>query len=437
MALLPQEVIQAKRDGRVLEGDAIRGFVAGIAEGTVGEAQMAAFAMSVLLNGMDRRETVGLTLAMRDTGDVLTWPGLDGPVLDKHSTGGIGDKTSLILAPLLAACGAYVPMLSGRGLGHTGGTLDKLESFEGYEVAPGRKRLRAVVARAGCAIVGAGAGAGLAPADARLYAVRDVTATVESVPLIVASILSKKLAAGPERLIMDVKCGSGAFLAEIDRARELALTLVGVAAEAGLLCRALVTDMGWCLGTTAGNALEVAEAVAVLRGEPADPRLWDLVLALGAEALCMGGLAAGADEARARLGHVLATGAAAERFGRMVRNLGGPDPFDWMPPEAPVVRPVPAPATGRLLACDARALGMAVVRLGGGRVRPSAAIDHAVGLSRVRSLGSVVRDEPLALIHARDEASAEAALGFVRAAYEIGPDDANAADPPIVRERVA
>ncbi len=433
-AVMPQEVIARKRDKAVLRRDEIVAFVRGIASGEVGEAQMAAFAMAVCLNGMTPAETAALTRAMRDSGATLNWVDLDGPILDKHSTGGVGDKVSLILAPVLAACGAFVPMLSGRGLGHTGGTLDKLESLTGYDVRPDLDRLRRVVREAGCAIVGAGEG--LAPADARLYAVRDVTATVASAPLIVASILAKKLAEGAQALVMDVKCGSGAFLTDIEAARGLADALVETALAAGLPCRALVTDMDWCVGHSAGNALEVAEAVAVLRGEGGDPRLRDLVLALAAEALAMGGIAAGTGEGRGLADRALASGEAAERFGRMVRGLGGPDPFVWNPPTAPVVRPVPAPRAGRVVACDVRALGQIVVRLGGGRTRPGGTIDAAVGLSGVRGPGSIDAGEPLATVHARSEAAADEAAEALRAAFTLAaPNVRPEATRAIVLER--
>ncbi|MFZ1429535.1 MAG: thymidine phosphorylase, partial [Geminicoccaceae bacterium] len=287
-AYLPQEIIRAKRDGNELAAEEIEFFVRGFTDGSIAEIQAAAWAMAVFLRGMKRSETVALTLAMRDSGRVLDWQGLPGPVIDKHSTGGIGDKVSLVLAPVLAACGTYVPMVSGRGLGHTGGTLDKLESIPGYETQPSLDRLRAVVRAAGCAIIGQTDD--LAPADRRLYAIRDVTATVESIPLITASILAKKLAAGLHGLVMDVKCGSGAFMASIDQARELARTIVGVAHGAGLPATALITDMGQCLGRTAGNALEVAECIAMLRGEPTEARLEELILELCGEALALGGL---------------------------------------------------------------------------------------------------------------------------------------------------
>ncbi len=281
--MLPQEIIRKKRDGRALSAAEITFFVDGLTAGRITEGQVAAFAMAVFFQGMSRAETVALTRAMTESGSRLRWHDLDGPVVDKHSTGGIGDKVSLILAPIMAACGAYVPMISGRGLGHTGGTLDKLESIPGYQTAPDLDRFRHAVRQAGCAIIGQTAD--LAPADRRLYAIRDVTATVESAPLIIASILSKKLAAGLDALVMDVKVGSGAFLPELDAAKELAASLVEVANDAGLPCAALLTDMSQCLGHSAGNALEVQEAIDVLTGRGREPRLREATLALAAELL--------------------------------------------------------------------------------------------------------------------------------------------------------
>jgi thymidine phosphorylase len=436
---LPQEIIRAKRDGRRLAPEEIAAFVRGVTDGTITEGQAAALAMAVFFRGMDRAETVTLTLAMRDSGTVLRWDGLDGPVLDKHSTGGVGDKVSLILAPILAACGVYVPMLSGRGLGHTGGTLDKLEAIPGYDTRPGVDRLRRVVRETGCAIVGQTDD--LAPADRRLYAIRDVTATVESVPLITASILSKKLAAGPAALVMDVKVGSGAFLPDIASARGLARSIVDVAGGAGLACSALLTDMDQCLGATAGNALETAEAVAVLKGEPADLRLVEVTLALAAEALAQGGLAPDAEEGRRHAEAALASGAAAERFARMVRALGGPTDLLDRPERhlvsAPVVRPVRPDGRGYVTSVDVRTLGLAVVELGGGRRRAGDEIDPRVGLGAVRGLGAAVGhgEAPLCLVHATDEASAEAAVARVRAAFIVAGEASPAA--PAVRERLA
>ena len=419
--MLPQELIRKKRDARALTAEEIAFLVRGMTDGSLADSQIGALAMAILLNGMDTDETVALTLAMRSSGSVLDWSHLPGPVVDKHSTGGVGDKVSLILAPLLAACGLFVPMISGRGLGHTGGTLDKLESIEGYAAHADRAILRRVVEATGCAIVGAGAD--LAPADRKLYAIRDVTATVESLPLITASILSKKLAAGPSALVMDVKTGSGAFMAEIDEARSLARSLVDVANGAGLPARALITDMNEVLGTTAGNALEVYETVRFLRGDERDPRLLEITLALGGILLDMAGMSDG----RARLETVLASGDAAERFSKMVAALGGVDVLDDPErlPEAPVMREVKATDGGHVSRIDVRALGLAVIGLGGGRSRPDQAIDHAVGLSAVAGRGrQVARGDPLAFVHARDEAAADAAVETVRRAFvlsEAGP----------------
>ena len=422
---LPQEIIRAKRDGNELAPEEIACFIQGLTDGSIGEGQVAAFAMAVFLEGMTRDETVALTLAMRDSGRVLDWSGLPGPVVDKHSTGGIGDKVSLVLAPVLAACGAFVPMLSGRGLGHTGGTLDKLESIPGYTTQPELDRLRRVVREAGCAVIGQTDD--LAPADRRLYAIRDVTATVESIPLITASILAKKLAGGLHALVMDVKTGSGAFMPTRERAEALARSIVGVAHGAGLPTTALLTEMGQCLGDAAGNAVEVREAVAMLKGEPAHPQLADVVLALCGEALALARLAPDAAAGRATAAAALASGAAAERFARMVAGLGGPTDFlerhDAHLPVAPLVRPVHPPRAGRVRAIDARALGLAVVELGGGRRNAAHPVDHAVGLTEVRAIGDEVGpDRPLALIHTRDAATLAAATVRLLSAYQIADE---------------
>lgn len=434
--LLPQEIIRRKRDGSVLSPGEIQAFVSGLADGRVADSQAGAFAMAVFLRGASRAETVELTRAMARSGRCLAWSDLPGPVLDKHSTGGIGDKVSLILAPLVAACGGYVPMVSGRGLGHTGGTIDKLESIQGYQSEVDLDRLRAVVREVGCAIVGATAE--LAPADRRLYAVRDVTATVESIPLITASILSKKLAAGARALVMDVKVGSGAFLPSLEAAGELARSIVEVAEGADLPCRALLTDMSRCLGRTAGNALEVGEALSVLRGEPADPALLEITVALAAELLHLGGLSPSRAEARQRLARALADGTAAERFGRMVRALGGPGDLVERPaerlPSAPVCEPVLPRRSGRVARIDGRALGLAVVRLGGGRARPAEPIDPAVGLADVAAPGETVGPErPLCRVHARSSADIEAIRGDLETAFEIA--ERVRAGPPLVLGR--
>ena len=374
----PAEIIRTKRDGGVLGDDDIAAFVQGLVDGRWSDAQAAALAMAIVWRGMDAAETAALTRAMTHSGRVLDWHalGFDAPIVDKHSTGGVGDKLSLMLAPLLAACGAVVPMVSGRGLGHTGGTLDKLEALPGLRVDLDDAAFAQVLRQAGCAIVGAGPT--LAPADRRLYALRDVTATVESVPLITASILSKKLSAGLDALVLDVKCGRGAFAATPEAALALAQSLVSVAGAAGLKARALVTDMDAVLGHTAGNALEVAEALDFLTGRDGgatadtEPVQREVTLALGAELLLLAGLAADTATARVRLEQSLASGAAAERFARMVAAQGGPRDVlaDAGLPVAPVQRPVAALHDGVVAAMDTRALGLAVVALGGGRTRP-------------------------------------------------------------------
>jgi len=421
--MLAPEIIRHKRDGLALDAAEIGSFVQGLADGSWSDAQTAAMAMAILLRGMDRAETVALTEAMTRSGEVLDWSGagFNGPVLDKHSTGGVGDKVSLLLAPIVAACGGVVPMISGRGLGHTGGTLDKLEALPGYTVDQSAERLTAVLRDVGCAIVGASAR--LAPADRRLYAIRDVTATVESVPLITASILSKKRAAGLQALVLDVKVGSGAFTQDMTQARELATSLVQVACGAGLPATALITDMAQVLGSTAGNALEVRESIDALLGRPgADARLIDVTLGLSAQLLHLGGLFASTGAALAAARQALASGAAAERFARMVAALGGPADVlhDAQLPAAPVQRPVPALQAGFVTAIDVRAVGVAVVALGGGRRRNGDAVDPRVGFSAVCGLGAQLqRGEALATVHAASAAAADAAAAALQAAFTL------------------
>ncbi|HEX2102431.1 MAG TPA: thymidine phosphorylase [Solirubrobacteraceae bacterium] len=431
--MLAQELIRRKRDGGTLAAREIEWLVRGIADGFVTDAQVGAFAMAVVLRGMSAAERIALTGAMMRSGEVLDWSeaGLPGPALDKHSTGGVGDKVSLLLAPIVAACGGAVPMISGRGLGHTGGTLDKLESIPGYAATPGLDRLRAVVAEAGCAIVGQTAE--LAPADRRLYAIRDATGTVESIPLLVSSILSKKLAAGLDALVMDVKAGSGAFMETIEDARELAAAIVETARGNALPCRALVTDMDRVLGRTAGNALEVREAIDALTGAEADPRLVEVTLELSRELLDLGGLDADPAEA-------LRSGAAAERFARMVAALGGPADLLEAPERhlrrAEATAAALAAREGVVTAIDVRAVGMVVVELGGGRRVEAEGIDHAVGLSEIAAPGERVGvdDRPLAIVHARDPGAAHRAAARLREAFTIG--DAAPDPTPVVRERL-
>lgn len=420
--ILPQEVIRRKRNGEDLSRELVQEFIEGLTKGTVSEGQVAAFAMAVYFKGMSREEAVGLTLAMRDSGTILRWD-LPGPAVDKHSSGGIGDNVSLMLAPMLAACGFYVPMISGRGLGHTGGTLDKLDSIPGYVSQPGLDLFRKVTREAGCAIIGQTAD--LAPADKRLYAIRDVTATVESVPLITASILSKKLAAGLDHLILDVKCGSGAFMATIEQARELAESLVSVANGAGLHTTALITDMDEPLASCAGNAIEIANAVDFLTGKQQDKRLLDVVLALGAELLESARLAA-PGEAAVKLKSALSSGKAVEHFDRMVAALGGPKDFCTASAmhlkQASITRDVFAEHDGAVHSIDTRFLGMAVIEMGGGRRVASDSIDYAVGLTQLLGKGDRVDAKtPIARIHANSEGGFEMAAKLVRAAYRVGP----------------
>ncbi len=435
--MLPQEVIRAKRDGARLSRDEIEFFVRGITDGSISEGQVAAFAMAVFFRAMDIKERVDLTRAMMRSGDTLSWPDMPGPVVDKHSTGGVGDNVSLMLAPMLAACGAYVPMISGRGLGHTGGTLDKLESIPGYVAKPDNSLFAKVVREVGCAIIGQTAA--LAPADQRLYAIRDVTATVESISLITASILAKKLAAGLSALVMDVKCGSGAFMPSLTAARELAQSIATVATGAGVPTVSLITDMNEPLASAAGNALEVLNAVDYLTGARRDSRLHEVTLALAAEPLVARGLAADLDAARAALQRALDSGAAAERFERMVAALGGPSALlseaRARLPAAPVVVAASASHAGFVTAIDARAVGLTVVELGGGRRTASDGIDPAVGLAELAGIGAEVGPgAPLARVHARDEAAAAAAAARLRAAYSLG--DAPPPRGPAVIERI-
>jgi len=435
--VLPQEIIRAKRDGGRLADDAIAAMIEGLVSGAVSEGQAAAFAMAVFFQGMDLSECVALTRAMTRSGRVLEWD-LPGPVLDKHSTGGVGDTVSLMLAPAVAACGGYVPMISGRGLGHTGGTLDKLEAIPGYRAQPDEALLARVTTQVGCAVIGQTAD--LAPADRRLYAIRDVTATVESIPLITASILSKKLAAGLQGLVLDVKAGNGAFMETLAGARELAASLAQVANGAGLPTCALITAMDQPLAPAAGNAVETRLAVDFLRGGHEGSRLWTVTVELGAEMLRLGGLAPGLAEGRERIAGALRSGAAAERFARMVAALGGPADLLERPDAhlapAPLVRPVLAEGQGVVTAIDTRALGLAVVALGGGRTRPQDAVDHAVGLTEIAALGDRAggADRPLALVHARTEPAFEAAAVAVRAAFTLGEAAPAASD--VVIERV-
>lgn len=435
--MLPQEIIRKKRDGRELSQAEILFFASGIADNSISEGQIAAFAMAVYFKGMTLEERVALTEGMRDSGQVLRWEGMDGPVIDKHSTGGVGDNVSLMLGPLVAACGGFVPMISGRGLGHTGGTLDKLDSIPGYNTSPSEATFRKVVADCGVAIIGQTGE--LAPADRRFYATRDVTATVESIDLITASILSKKLAAGLEALVMDVKVGSGAFMPSYEDSRNLAESIVGVANGAGVKTSALITDMNQPLCSAAGNAVEVRDAIAFLTGKNRRARLHEVVMELAAELLVLGGLHQQTQEARTALEKALSSGKAAEVFSKMVSSLGGPsdliDNVDKYLPQATVVREVTLPEEGYIAAIDTRRLGLIVVEMGGGRRRSEDKIDHSVGLSDIMEKGQFVEGgSSICRIHGRSESEVQHASKQVEEAFELSGKIPNANESSPIRE---
>lgn len=421
--MLFTDVIRKKRDGFELSDEEIQFFVDGLADSSLPAEQVSSLAMAIFLNSMSFDEAAKLTLAMAASGTVLEWSPevFNAPIVDKHSTGGVGDKVSFLLAPIVAACGCYVPMISGRGLGHTGGTTDKVEAIPGYDATPNLDAFREAVKQTGCAIIGQTED--LAPADRRFYSIRDVTGTVESVPLITASILSKKIAAGLQGLVMDVKVGTGAFMETPERARELATSIIGTAAKAGLKTHALITDMNEVLGTTVGNALEIEESILFLRNEQQDPRLREVVLGLCAEMLVVGGKESDREAALARCEEALVSGRAAEVFAHMVETLGGP--ADFMEshatylPKAPVVRAVHA--DGVVTAVDTRAIGNAIIELGGGRRKVGQALDLSVGFSDIASIGTKLgKDRPLAVVHAASEEDAAAAEENLLAAITLG-----------------
>ncbi len=407
-------------------------FVHGLADDSIPAEQVSALAMAVYLNSMSTDEASRLTLDMAASGSVLEWDdeGLDGPVVDKHSTGGVGDKVSFLLAPIAAACGCFVPMISGRGLGHTGGTADKVESIPGYNVTPDFALFKKTVKSAGCAIIGQTAD--LAPADRRLYAIRDVTATVASVPLITASILSKKIAAGLQALVMDVKVGTGAFMSDTDKAEELALSILATAKRANLRTHALITDMNECLGHTAGNAVEIAESIEYLKNDQRESRLDEVVMSLCAEMLIMTDLESDGAAARSKVDEAVTSGKAAEVFARMVYELGGPvdivDNYEMHLPIAPVSQAVYPADAGYVAAVDAFAIGNAIIELGGGRRALEDKLDLSVGLTNVAPIGSTVdKERPLAVIQASSDDTAQVAAAMIRDAYEIS------ASPPAER----
>ncbi|MFA0514639.1 thymidine phosphorylase [Vibrio breoganii] len=433
---LPQEIIRKKRDGEILTADEINFFIQGVAKNTVSEGQIAAFAMTIFFNEMTMPERIALTCAMRDSGMVIDWSHMnfDGPIVDKHSTGGVGDVTSLMLGPMVAACGGFVPMISGRGLGHTGGTLDKLESIPGYNITPNNDVFGKVTKEAGVAIIGQTGD--LAPADKRVYATRDITATVDNISLITASILSKKLAAGLDSLVMDVKVGSGAFMPTYEASEELARSIVAVANGAGTKTTAILTDMNQVLASSAGNAVEVREAVRFLTGEYRNPRLLEVTMASCCEMLVLGKLAESTEQAEEMLMTVLDNGKAAECFNKMVAGLGGPSDFvsnyNKYLPVAEIIKPVFADASGVITSMDTRAIGMAVVGMGGGRRVATDSIDYAVGFDQFARLGDAVdANQPLAMIHARNEQQWQEAANSLKAAIQIGDKSQYQATPNV------
>lgn len=435
---LIQELIEKKRDGVALAADEIAAFVQGVTAQTVSDAQIAAFAMAVWFRGMDLDELKSLTLAMRDSGEVLRWPELGGPVLDKHSTGGVGDLVSLVLGPVIAACGGFVPMISGRGLGHTGGTLDKLESIPGFSTSIAIDLFQQLVQANGIAIIGQSEK--LVPADQRFYAVRDVTATVNSVPLIVASVLSKKLAEGLDALVMDIKLGSGAFMRELGEAGKLAKEICRVATDSGLPCNALITDMNSPLTCSVGNALEVREAIEFLTGRPRHERLLGVVEALASEMLVLGGVVASRTEGKERVRSSLDSGEAAERFARMVTSQGGPLDLLDRPgkhlPSATISRPVFPDSPGVVTCMDTQSIGYVVVNLGGGRQHVEDKIDPAVGLADLCAVGQQLDvHTPLATIHASRESDWQQAAARLKSAIQMD-DKPTAGAQPVIHERI-
>ncbi len=432
--ILIQDLIAKKRVGKELTSEEISWFVKNLTDKVLSEGQVAALAMAICIMGMTLRERVALTLSMKDSGKTLSWK-LPGPIVDKHSTGGVGDSVSLLLAPILAACGAYVPMISGRGLGHTGGTLDKFESIPGYKTTPDEALLIKVVTEVGCAIIGQTSE--LAPADRRFYAIRDVTGTVESVDLITASILSKKLAAGLETLVLDVKCGNGAFMTEFADASNLARSLVQVSNGSGCKTSAIVTDMNQPLSQSVGNSLEIQTAIRVLKGEKLDRRLLQVTYALGEIMLCNSGLSTNKVEARHLIDSVLNRGCAVEKFAKMVSGLGGPKDLVEKPDKylekAKVSGDICATDSGYINHINTRKLGNILIALGGGRRRVEDEIDHSVGIRFSIELGSSVeKNQPIAKLYASSETQFESAYQQIKKCITVEPSDRSDRVDPII-----
>lgn len=427
--LLPQEIIRIKRNGNVLSQANIQQFVDGLVSGQFNDAQAGAMAMAIFQQGMNTDEITDLTLAMMNSGQVLKWPEIDGPIVDKHSTGGVGDKVSFMLAAIVAACGVYVPMVSGRGLGHTGGTADKLESIAGFNVAPSIEEFKSIVKRDKLAIISQTSD--LAPADKRLYGIRDVTACVESIPLITASILSKKLSAGLDGLVMDVKVGNGAMMNNLADAQALAESINRVSNQAGVKTQTIISDMNQVLGRSAGNAIEMWETVQYLTGEYRDPRLHEVVVKLAQLMIMNGGVATSEQQAIEMIDKALSSGAAAECFNKMIAALNGPsdymeNPWKYMP-KANVITEIKAPMSGFVSAHATRDIGLSVVELGGGRLSNTDLVDHSVGFDDILPVGTKVNaGDVIATVHATSQDKADKATAQYLSAVtlsEQAPED--------------
>ena len=425
--MLFKELISKKRLGKELTKNEINWFISNLTSNLLSEGQIASLAMAICLKGMTFEERVQLTLAMKNSGKTLSWD-LPGPIIDKHSTGGVGDTVSLILAPVLAACGAYVPMISGRGLGHTGGTLDKFNSIPGYNTSPNEALLRRVVSKVGCAIIGQTNE--LAPADKRLYAIRDVTGTVESIDLITASILSKKLAAGLEGLVIDVKCGNGAFMQDFNEASNLAKSLVTVSNESGCKTTALVTDMNQPLSQSIGNSLEVLAAIDILKGSSKDYRLLEVSNSLGVSILCSSNICKNKKEAQSLISSVLSSGKAAEKFSQMVSELGGANDFFEKPKNyltpSNIQKNICCKKSGYVKKINSKNLGNILILLGGGRQKVEDDIDFSVGMKLLIELGTYVeKNQPICTLYARDQESFNIAEKEIIESFEIGESEEN------------
>lgn len=425
--MLFKELILKKRLGKELTKNEINWFISNLTSNHLSEGQIASLAMAICLKGMTFEERVQLTLAMKNSGKTLSWD-LPGPIIDKHSTGGVGDTVSLILAPVLAACGAYVPMISGRGLGHTGGTLDKFDSIPGYNTSPNEEVLRRVVSKVGCAIIGQTNE--LAPADKRLYAIRDVTGTVESIDLITASILSKKLAAGLEGLVIDVKCGNGAFMQDFSEASTLAKSLVTVSNESGCKTTALITDMNQPLSQSIGNSLEVLAAIDILNGSSKDYRLLEVTNSLGVSILCSSNICKNKKEAQLLISSVLSSGKAAEKFSQMISELGGANDFFEKPKNyltpSNIQKNICCKQSGYVKKINTKNLGNILILLGGGRQKVEDNIDFSVGMKLLIELDTYVeKNQPICTLYARDEESFNIAEKEIIESFEIGESEEN------------